>query len=522
MPAALSPSPFKLAIFGRWRALALGIAALVTIQLTAGVVLLQTGLLLRPPTSVVLNLKDGQREVSLEQSLNFTFSRPVALDRVEASTRVEPPIDGSFKNAGTDRRHFSWAPTGPWADLTTYTVAMLPLKDADGIAIAKRLWHFTTTIVPRVTGLLTEAGSTTSDGSELPLGSGLTLTFNTAMAATTVSVLVNSTAAVLTWADDGKEASFSTKGIPAGTLDIALGPGAQDRLKHAVQTAWKLQLNLVFAVTEHTVPLSAPAIVQIPNDNYGARDQSGLQAASIIYEYLTEGGITRMSAVFMNAPDVVGPIRSGRLISFKITRHYHGINYFSGLSAGSFAVLTQTPGVPALFDTQGIYYRSPDRSAPNNLYIKGASIKAYEDKTVPPAPLQTGVTQSLTGADATTVTVPEHNSTYTYDATTGTYVKSEDGKPMNDALINQPVRIQLLVVMHAREFLTNIVEDVGGGHGRDFDMESGGAAQFYFHGKVQAGHWSAADAGSPFVFQLDSGQTLSLPKNLVWVDAVSA
>jgi hypothetical protein len=75
--------------------------------------------------------------------------------------------------------------------------------------------------------------------------------------------------------------------------------------------------------------------------------------------------------------------------------------------------------------------------------------------------------------------------------------------------------------MHTSEFITSIVEDVGGGHGRDFDTESGGAAELYFQGKKAAARWSAPNRNSPFVFTFASGQTVTLPKNLVWVDIVS-
>jgi hypothetical protein len=503
---------------GRRRALLIGAALLVIVAIGGGVALLASGILRPVPTTASLDPPDGQKEVGVSQPLRLTFSRPVGLTAVETSLRIEPTLDGALA-ASPDRRHLTWTPGGPWGDLTTYTVTLMPLKDSAGNKIPTHRWHFTTTIVPRVVGLLTDAGTATTDGSELPLGSGLTIGFNTPMAPATVSVLLNSTAAALNWSGDGKEASFSTKGIPAGALAVALAPGAQDRLQHALPAEWKLGLNLVYTLTEHTVPLQSPAIVQIPNDNYGARDQSGLQAASMVFEYLTEGNITRLSAVFTSVPDVVGPIRSGRLISFKITRHYHGVNYFSGLSSGSFGVLTHD-GVPTLFDTQGVYYRSPDRVAPNNLYIKGDSIKAYEDRAVPAFALQSGTSQALSGPDAPTVSVPEHVSTYTYDPATATYLKAEGGRPMNDALINQALHIQLLVVMHARETITGIVEDVGGAHGRDFDMESGGAAEFYFRGNMQSGHWSAPDRRSPFTFQLDDGRILTMPRNLVWVDVV--
>jgi Protein of unknown function (DUF3048) N-terminal domain/Protein of unknown function (DUF3048) C-terminal domain/Bacterial Ig-like domain len=515
----LSLITFKQALSGRWRAVAVGTAVVIMLGLV-GATLVVTGVILRAPTAVVLNPKNGQREVGLNEPLKLTFSRAVSLDRVEASFRVEPTHDGAFKSINTDRRQFSWAPTGPWVDLTTYTVTLFPFKDGDGFAIAKHLWHFTATIVPRVVSLTTENGSTTADESELPIASNLKLAFNAAMAPATIKLLLNGTATALSWSDDGKVASFTTKSVPAGALDLGLGAGGKDQTGHALNETWTLHLNLVFAVTEHTVPLTSPALLQIPNDNYGARDQSGLQAASIVFEYVTEGGITRLSALFVNVPDVIGPIRSGRLISFKLTRHYHGLNYFSGLSAGSFGVLQSDP-VPTLFDTQGIYYRTQNRVAPNNLYINGSSVKTYQDQQVPPYSLTTGVPQVLAEDGGAAISVPEHKSTYAYEPATGTYLKTEDGHVMNDALVNQPLHIELLVVMHTQESVTNIVEDVGGGHGHDFDTESGGAAEFYFQGKKAAGRWSAPNRSSPFVFTLAGGQTVTLPKNLVWVDIVS-
>ena len=75
-------------------------------------------------------------------------------------------------------------------------------------------------------------------------------------------------------------------------------------------------------------------------------------------------------------------------------------------------------------------------------------------------------------------------------------------------------------MLHAAEFVPSIVEAVGGGLGRDFDLEAGGVAEFYYQGKMATGHWSAADRSSPFVFKLDSGPTITLPPNLVWVDVV--
>ena len=49
-------------------------------------------------------------------------------------------------------------------------------------------------------------------------------------------------------------------------------------------------------------------------------------------EYVAEGGITRLTAIYQNAPKVIGPMRSSRFISLKIARHYKGLLFQSGES----------------------------------------------------------------------------------------------------------------------------------------------------------------------------------------------
>ena len=54
--------------------------------------------------------------------------------------------------------------------------------------------------------------------------------------------------------------------------------------------------------------------VQTPNDTYGARPQTGLNNAGVIFEAIAEGGITRFAAIYQNPTvDIFGPVRSIRL-----------------------------------------------------------------------------------------------------------------------------------------------------------------------------------------------------------------
>ena len=108
----------------------------------------------------------------------------------------------------------------------------------------------------------------------------------------------------------------------------------------------------------------------------------------------------------------------------------------------------------------------------------------------------------------------------TYDGETGTYTKAEDGHQLLDAAIAAPLRIQLLIVMHTTAKTTSFVEDVNGVHALDFDMESGGRADFYYGGRHAGGKWSAADRQTPFKFELDGGDEVKMPLGLAWIDVV--
>ena len=471
------------------------------------------------PTTASFNLKNGQKEIRLDQPLAVTLSRPITAEEAAAHFRLAPAVDGKLSASNGDRT-FTWTSTGPWTDLTTYTVSLVAFKDSAGHQVDGGSWRFTTTIVPRVVAVTTDTGTAIGDGADLPVGSALKVAFNTAMDQTATRIMANGAAATAAWEPDGKTVDLATKGAAVGPLELTLGPGGRDTSGRPASTDWKLTANLVFRVNVHTTPLRFPALVQIPNDPY-ARDQSGVQSADLVYEYATEGGITRLTAIFTHVPDKVGPVRSGRLISIKLTRHYRGEMFLSGMSEGTFGVL-QRDGVPTFFDTQGYYYRTTDHLAPNNLYVSGDAINRAEQLPgLAAAGIATGKPALTGGPAATSFDVTDHRSGYTFDAATKTYTKTEDGHQMGDASIGQPLRIAMVVVLHTRITVTSIIEDVNGVHGLDYDIDGSGSAEFYYQGQKYTGKWSSPDRNSPLAFTTDSGQAIALPQGLVWVDVVS-
>ena len=61
-----------------------------------------------------------------------------------------------------------------------------------------------------------------------------------------------------------------------------------------------------------------PLLIKVAN-TAEVRPQSGLNAADVVVEHLSEGGITRFTALFLsNMPAKVGSVRSCRLIDLEL------------------------------------------------------------------------------------------------------------------------------------------------------------------------------------------------------------
>jgi hypothetical protein len=469
------------------------------------------------PTSVSLNLKDGQTNVATDTQLDFKFSRPVGMATLQSALNVAPAMAGTLR-ALSGQTDYAWSPSGFFAPLTTYTVTLKSLTDLGLHPLKATAWTFTTTIEPRVASV-TSGSTTISDGGEIDPGSLLQLNFNDAMDPSTVNITTGTKVLALKWATDDRSATIATKGIPSGPLVIQLAAGAIDQTGHPMSTAFTLLTGIYYHDHETTTALKYPALIQIPNDYY-ARDQNGLQAASLVFEYLAEGGITRLTAIFQHAPKVIGPMRSSRFISLKIARHYKGLLFQSGESQATASQAAGDP-VPQFFDTIGYMYRTAARIAPDNLMINGTLVKKAEAKFGIAAFNLPKARQPLPGgAAATKISVPEHYSTYAYDPTFGTYQKTEEGHLYRDATSHQLVRIEMLILLHTQVQLLN----VGDGHGayiHDYNLDSSGKIDVYYKGHRFAGTWTSTGAHKPLTFKLTNGTVLSMPPGLVWVDVVS-
>lgn len=264
-------------------------------------------------------------------------------------------------------------------------------------------------------------------------------------------------------------------------------------------------------------PISFPLLIQIEN-TWESRPQAGIGAASVIFEYLTEGGVTRFSALFHRVPGVVGPVRSARFVSVYIYRRFGALLMASGGSNWTYQKIFAEPGLQALINdfNHDFFFRWGGRAAPHNLYTSQAQmLRAAGTGARSAQPGDFARAAIWAGSEgAPTVSIPALRTVLNYDG--GAYSVITDGAVQNDVVFG-PVKAQSVAVLHVNQWITNLTEDVTGGTARDFDVSSGGVAELYAKGTVIHGRWQSPSGNTAVVLTDAAGQPVGMPPGLLWV-----
>lgn len=267
-------------------------------------------------------------------------------------------------------------------------------------------------------------------------------------------------------------------------------------------------------------------IVSVKIENSpAARPQAGLNEADIVYELVTEGGITRFHAVFHSqAPDRVGPVRSARPPDLTIVQQYGSVLLYSGanrvvkqqIEESNIDALTETTGARAL-------ERSAQRRAPHNLYAnvgtarEVAEERGYEAEQDAPQ-LLFGAAPSAAGTSAAEAEIPFNGANqvvWTWDAEARRYARGLNGEAQVDEETNEPFQAANVVVLFA-EFVEG---DRPGTN--DFRLETSGDVILFRDGKRFEGEWRASQQEPPR-FSVDGGEDLPLALGPTWIEVLPA
>jgi hypothetical protein len=278
--------------------------------------------------------------------------------------------------------------------------------------------------------------------------------------------------------------------------------------------------------------LPGGTVLAVKIDNTaGARPRLGIERAEVVYVEPVEGGLTRLMAVFSTGagdlPPEVGPIRSARETDVALLANWGRVALaYSGGSAFTRGVVDRAnlASIPYDAGTQG-YRRAGDRRAPYNVIgnTQGLLARAGTGATNGDPGFRFGAA-GPGGSPAASVSTawPASKVAFTWDAGTGRYLLTTDGRP-DVAVGGARVGAATVVVQEVPAHLSEN-RDVNGAQTPVVDLVGSGPATVLRDGQVWRGQWARPDLGSPTSYTAggQNGQPIPMASGPVWVLLVPA
>ncbi len=281
-------------------------------------------------------------------------------------------------------------------------------------------------------------------------------------------------------------------------------------------------------VTDPTVLKRRPLMVRIGND-VGARPQRGLNSADMVYEEITEWWITRFTAIFLSqTPELIGPVRSARLINLQLVPQYGGALAHSGGSDPVRWEISQS----SITDLDQFYHPDPYFHLENEGWQTRAVFNPQiARKYMAVEGLEAAVSlQGFLFSDTVEDGEPGENmyiyyprstcfTEWHYDAASSKYLRWIIGSPLTDTIDRQQIAAANVIVYFAEHQDTDIVEDSNGATSVRIIVNGRGPAWFFRDGKLNKGFWQTDGTRTPF-FTYEDGRPYSLKPGNTWVEVV--
>ena len=411
-------------------------------------------------------------------------------------------------------------------------------------------WKATFTTQPRV-GIagVTVDGKPAPDPKNVVMrqNSKLGLAFTTAMKPATVTVDISGQplpAERLQWAANNESVTVGVSPYPYKpfTVDVADGAASAqgDPLTSKLQATVTAQALLPSNPSSGITPgfQTLPPIEIVVENSGPARNQTGLQDADMVYEYISEYGIGRFTAIYFNRPPgLIGPVRSCRMINPYLGYGFGGETMCSGASVGTLHYMFYdpylVPGSINDFDRGNHFFRVNFKSAPHNVYTTGDNgVRLRDEWHLPPPPYQVDPPHSdidfAQAADGSP-SVPLHGVSWSYDGGSKQYLRTDQGTPFIDDQYHTQLHAKNVVVMHVGFHDAGWIEDDNGGaHSVWYDMLGSGPADIWSNGRAVHATWHMGNGGpqafyenkQPVWFTDDKGAVIELNSGLTWVHVV--
>jgi len=277
------------------------------------------------------------------------------------------------------------------------------------------------------------------------------------------------------------------------------------------------------------VPPRPALAVKIGNEPEGARPQSGLNEADIVYDTPAEGGIMRYVAVYQcHSASSIGPTRSVRSVDWHILQAFgHPILAFAG---GITPDVNMVDGLgwlqPAdlLAGAQGAAVRITSRIPPDNLYTSTHALWALSKSTLlPPAVFSFSASLPALATPASALSIDFSQGTdvvWKWDGRAGDWLHTYSGAQDIDVLTNQPVTTTNIVVQIVHYSFGPYAESPGGTGDVQSQTVGSGSGYILRGGKSIKVTWHRSSLSAPTTFTDADGEAVALAPGRTWVELV--
>jgi hypothetical protein len=266
------------------------------------------------------------------------------------------------------------------------------------------------------------------------------------------------------------------------------------------------------------------------------RPQSGFNDADLVFEHISEAGITRFTMiVYGRTPPDVGPIRSARLIDLELPAMYDAALIYSGSSEGVRQKLLSSDFRPRIiFPTEPGYYRTgADKPIEHTLYGRPVTLwEVLDGKGLNTRPaFSTNMTfseEAPPGGEPASDFIVDYNWTlveWKYDAEIGRYRRWADGEVHSDANTGEQVMAANVVVILANHVEDpNICEQVNNGACAAYSIVAQiwgtGPAVVFRDGMRYDATWQRINRNDLLTFYNQDGEPLPLQIGNTWFQVV--
>ncbi len=266
----------------------------------------------------------------------------------------------------------------------------------------------------------------------------------------------------------------------------------------------------------------------------GARPQSGLIHADIVFETVVEYGITRFLALYSSYDaEIIGPVRSARTYYAELARSFHSIYTFWGTYHQAYSIIGSMQ--MDIFDAHSRLHvpytsagwRDHSRSSTfwHTAFINTFGIK--EDSKSIGYALEGGqsLMQFKVDADETQrgdindITVnfssKPYQARFSYDMDTNQYLRFMAGEPHVDHETGQQIQLNNVVVLVTD--ITGPINHIGHMNVRTTGSHEQGKAYYFIDGQAIPGTWARESIFDPFEFADQNGNPILFNRGATWI-----